>query len=231
MHIHSVRVRHTEAGRVFPFDRVYLVKNDDRGLVKNLFKFAIIMPLVGGTKALLQQVVVDARVIRGHKRAVEVNTFARGVEENTSYGVAEVLDLQKDDWLVVVPLLPRKKEKSGTVKPSYLTASRWTTSPVAGTRKRATRKALKAKHLPLEEPVEAPTAFNQQAYLQTPEKDIRPPCLLCPRMIFQRAGECHLGDLVCYGHLPLGLKEMFDLDKEASTGPTLPERPNKKGGQ
>ncbi len=43
--------------------------------------------------------------------------------------------------------------------------------------------------------------FNPMSYLQVPGEKIRPPCLICPRMLAHEGGQCQLGDPICYESL------------------------------
>lgn len=88
-----------------------------------------------------------------------------------------------DDWVCVIPILPKRAK---TLLPSYLMNKTWYW--------RAKTKAERKADSPL----------PALAYLQTPERNYRPVCLACPRLLESQAGLCKLGDRVCYDTLVLG---------------------------
>jgi len=166
------------AGRTIPFDRVYLARGTDaRKALKRAFAYALIMPMTEG--------IADG--LAGSLPSLHRTSPAEGRTSEWQEGSAGLLDEMKEhnDWLVVVPILPKIGAKS---LPRYLTNKRWYE---AGTRKRRTARANK-------------TPLPVLSYLQTPNEDFRPVCIACPRFELQQAGECQFGQRICYDTLALG---------------------------
>jgi len=200
MELHCLKIARTRVGKDLPFDRIYLVKHTDRGVIKRLFRYAIVMPLREKLEETLQKLTIREEARVGFERSPSIPPHAEppALETRVDFGL---------NWLVVVPLLPRTL-RTGTRVPSYLTAMRWKHAHKMVRRDRARTGFLTG--LDIGEPQGVVTgtrdAFDTQAYLQTPTLEVRPPCSLCPRQILRQAGECSLGDVECYQHLPLGVQ-------------------------
>lgn len=211
MKIHSLKIRRSSVGRLIPFDRIYLVNYEDREVIKKLFRYAIVMPLLGAMKTVIRDQRLEIHLSRGHERTTEVHHFPM-VTGATPYKIGDVLDFENEKWVVVVPLLRKALRDSNELHPKYLTSNKWVFrgNTVVTKRRHKTKLQVRMgkKGTPEVAPKDdAPAAFNKQAYLQTPERDVKPPCLFCPRMILHQNGECNLGDIHCYSSLPLGLKK------------------------
>lgn len=214
MFIHKLRVSRAVAGKTLPFDLLYLVNFKDKEHIENMFGYSIVMPLKNETLAMFEELAIHKHVTQPHERGESTKEFHRTPEAGYPT-LKTLLDLDNERWLCVVPLLPRsKKNGEGMRHPAYLTARKWkladNTVNVVGASARKRFSRAVAKKIAQETPIDrgGNNAFNDQAYLQTPEKAVRPPCLLCPRYILHTQGECQLGDLECFGHLPLGLQEI-----------------------
>lgn len=188
MHIYCLRVNKTVAGRAFPFDRVYLVKYDDRAVIDQLFRYALVMPVENKLAAQLKALNTDVTTDRPFHRDDDARLTAGDWFD----------DIEKGDWVLVVPLLPKWMHKN---MPQYLTAERW----FEAARNRAKRGRRTATPTTVRE-----SPFSARAYLQTPHRKIRPICVVCPRVILHQNGECQLGERVCFESLPLGLTNHFE---------------------
>ena len=204
MNIHRIKISRTFAGVRVPFDYLYLVEYANLEVIERLFKFSIVMPLRGRMLQELQE--------------LSISQLSRNQHERTEHPTVKGFDAKlkthldfENRWLSVVPLLPKMPRVAalGTPgHPTYLTAKRWGFKPRG---KRYSRIATTEMVAP------AYQAFDDQAYLQTPGKKIRPPCLMCPRMILQQAGQCQLGDPICFEELPIGVVQAFTQDEETET--------------
>lgn len=199
MEIFCLRVGKDQAGKKFPFDRVYLVNYDDRAVIEQLFRYALVLPVEGVLRKQLEDVEPDTYTNR---------TFDRDDTESSAEKIAKKdwVDLfTRGEWVMVVPLLPKWMKKN---VPQYLVAEGWYTQNtirVAGKgRQKTARRA---------------TPFTDRSYLQTPHKKIRPICVVCPRMVFHQNGDCQIGDDVCFTSLPLGMVNHFDESFELPQAP------------
>lgn len=185
MEIFTLKIRKGQAGRAFPFDRVYLVKYEDRGQIEKLFRHALVMPIEGVLRELLLTQIPDELVdhtVNRNDDALEPVEYSGGLEAWT-----EFIDR---GWILVVPILTKWINQA---MPKYLTNLKWYDG------KRGVERAESGK-----------TPFPNMTYLQTPERKIRPVCVVCPRFIEHQNGDCHLGQRVCYEALPLGLQNYFE---------------------
>ena len=185
--IKRLNVSRYVAGQSVPFDRFYLARGEDsRKVLKRAFKYALVMPLTEGIgKGLRETVVTVARNSPAAGRSSEWSA------KETDF--AEELG-GHEDWLVVVPILPKIGAKN---LPRYLTNKKWFTS---GTHNRRRRRAES-------------TPLPVLSYLQTPEENWRPVCIACPRFLQQQAGECQFGQQVCYETLVLGDGILLDREE------------------
>lgn len=190
MEVFCLRVGKDMAGKKFPFDRVYIVNYEDRAVIEQLFRYAIVLPVEGTLRTQLESV----------KPASYLNrTFDRNDTENTA---AKIDDrdwkelFQDGEWVMVVPLLPKWMKKN---MPQYLIAEGWYSQHSVRIRGKGKVKSERRE-----------SPFTNRSYLQTPHKKIRPICVVCPRMVLHQNGECQIGDKVCFESLPLGMVNHFD---------------------
>jgi hypothetical protein len=101
------------------------------------------------------------------------------------------------DWVVVVPILTKFAREN---VPRYLMNARW----YEGRRRNKNKKL---------------NVLPSLAYLQTPEKIIRPVCVACPRFLENQAGKCQVGQPICYTSLALGGLDTVGLDESVSPAP------------
>jgi hypothetical protein len=187
MEVFCLRVAYREAGRTFPFDRVYLVNYDNRDVIERMFRYALVLPVEGELRTMLEAVSLDQYVNR---------TFHRDDAENASTKLpagAWVDMIKSGEWILVVPLLPKWMHKN---MPRYLTAENWYAATKA--------KGQRYKR------VQRTSPFTNRSYLQTPHKKIRPICVVCPRMVLHQNGECQIGEAICFESLPLGMVNHFE---------------------
>ena len=180
MEVFCLRIRRSKKGRLFPFDRIYLVKHGTHDALKELFRYALVMPVEENLKGMLKALAIDEYVNL---------PFDRNDEESTPQQLSEKgwhKFLGGAEWVMCVPILTRFMKK---VMPRYLVAAGW------------------YKGVPDKDMTRVP--FPHMTYLQTPDKNIRPVCVACPRIILHQNGECQVGNKVCYESLALGLHDHF----------------------
>lgn len=201
MDLYCLRVKRESAGRTFPFDRVYLARNGEHVVFKKLFRYALILPVESGLKEnLIQNVEID----KGEAHSFDRDDAAAAP---TSSEWKEALE--EGEWVLAVPILP--KYVAGNT-PRYITAAgkyrlpSSTNKAVSGPGRRRRFRSTPQ----VDEP------FPTLTYLQTPEQNIRPVCVACPRFIMHQNGHCRLGEQICYESLALGMQNHF---KEALDTP------------
>lgn len=198
MHVYNLRVRRQLAGKRFPFDRVYLAKNGEHKVFQKLFRYALILPVENELKEML-----SSEVILQVSSSIPFDRNDKAVGVSTPEWQAL---LEEGHWVMCVPILP--KFVAGNV-PRYLTAAGAYRLP-----KNSKARSKKEEFGALKE------IFPAMTYLQTPEKNIRPVCVACPRFILHQNGECSLGEKICYDSLALGVHNHF---QEAMAVPDAPE--------
>lgn len=190
--IYCLRVNKTVAGRSFPFDRVYLTRYEDREVLDQLFRYALVLPLEEKIKEQLLGLKIDRTKVHGFERdddaVLQTATWEREISEG--------------EWVLAVPVLPKWLSKS---VPRYLTAEAWFDAKAGAAASKNARRRRRSRV-----GTNNPSPFTNRAYLQTPQKKIRPICVVCPRMILHQNGECELGEAICYESLPLSLANHFE---------------------
>lgn len=193
METYCLRVGKDVAGKKFPFDRIYLVHYDDRQIIgdpqNGPFRFALVLPVEQNLRTMLEAVQPETYSNR---------TFDRNDAEQVPAKISQsdwTALCQDGEWLMVVPILPKWMKKN---MPRYLTAERWYQEKIVRVKGQGRKKEVRS------------SPFTSRSYLQTPEKKIRPICVVCPRMILHQNGECQIGDKVCYESLPMGLVNHFE---------------------
>lgn len=188
MEIMCVKYSRSDAGRLVPFDRVYLARHADRKTVRSLFQYALVMPLSEKIKQYLEETTPNKELVFG------INDRVGALAKDKTLNWAKTLD---GDWVVVVPILTKFAREH---MPQYLMNERWYT----GRRRRNNNKQ---------------SVLPSLAYLQTPEKVIRPVCVACPRFLEHQAGKCQVGQPVCYTSLALGGIDNLGLDESVPAAP------------
>lgn len=190
MEAYCLRISKNTAGKTFPFDRVYLIPDDQRNTIEMMFRYAIVLPVEGRLLAMLRDVHVDQYVNRTQDRDDDENAATKMSSRDWNA-------LLKDRaWLMVVAILPKWVKQS---MPRYLTAESWYAQHYKSRGKKG-KEALPIRESP----------FTNRSYLQTPQKKIRPICVVCPRMILHQNGECQIGGEHCFDNLPLGMTDHFE---------------------
>lgn len=203
MDVFSLRVQRTHVGNAFPFDRVYFVRHDDRGVVEQMFRYALVLPVDEKLKKMVSALKLDEVIERPHDRDDEVSE----VRDPKKTELARLLN--KGDWLMVVPILSKwlrtkalpkegEEDEVGQNTARYLTSPKWYSG-----KKRSTRSDAEFLHT--------------YSYLQVPHRKIRPVCVACSRNIEHQNGLCQLGQSQCHEALSLGIMNHF---KEGLNAPT-----------
>lgn len=191
MDLYCLRVKRESAGKVFPFDRVYLAKNGEHTVFKKLFRYALVLPVEQSLKnLLLDYVKVEAGATHTFDRDDEV-------KPPTDPEWRELLDT--NEWVLAVPILAKYVASN---MPRYITAAGKYRDPTGGKKTRRRRRSVSSMN-------EVKEPFPTLTYLQTPEQNIRPVCIACPNFINHQNGHCRLGEDVCYTSLALGVHNHF----------------------
>lgn len=111
MFVYGLKVKRTKAGRDFPFPRIYLIENKDSHYLKQLFRYALILPVQDAFKEMLKAVMVDQ---------YKDSLLDRGAVENQLPPWHEFID--GADWTVAVPLLAKFVKKE---LPRFIIADDW----------------------------------------------------------------------------------------------------------
>lgn len=190
--IYNLRVKRGVVGNGFPFDRVYLVRHGDHECLKELFRYALVMPVEGALKTML---IENARPEEYISRTVDRDDDAQEAVKLSEKKWRALLE--EGHWVMAVPILTRYIK--GAI-PRYITAARWYQDRYKSHGRKG-REKLASRESP----------FPGLTYLQTPEKNIRPICIMCPRYILHQNGECYPGQAICFeeGNLTVGLENYF----------------------
>lgn len=199
--VYTLRVRRTMGRREFPFDRVYLVGYDDRHVIKQLWRYALVFPVVGSLAFMLKKAAPETTLFRPHDRD-DMASIPRDIKDNEWREFVE-----NGQWVMVVPILPRVYKQEIEAQPRYLLAQDW-----------AKKRDSKKRKGSGDEKFSLPSL----SYLLTPERQIRPICAACPRFVFHQAGDCDIGQTVCFETLPMGGTDYFQegLDAPEGMGPS-----------
>jgi hypothetical protein len=190
MDLYCLRVKREAAGKVFPFDRVYLARNGEHSIFKKLFRYALVLPVENTMKdLLLDHVQIEA----GDTHAFNRNDDLKG-PTNEEWREA----LETGDWVMAVPILAKFVASN---LPRYITAAGKYRLPTNPAKPRRSRR--RASSVGVADP------FPALTYLQTPTENIRPVCVACPNFINHQNGHCRLGEDICYSSLGLGMTNHF----------------------
>lgn len=200
MDVYCLRVHRNLAGRNFAFDRVYLAKNGEHGVFKQMFRYALILPVETNLKSLLLDTV---KIDNGVTHEFNRNDKAEGITHAMWTGLLAV-----SDWVMAVPILPKFVASN---LPRYLTAAgKYRSSTQATTEVTKSLVRGRRRRMRTVSPGAVEEPFPSLTYLQTPEQNIRPVCVACPRFIMHQNGHCRLGEPICYDSLGMGLQNHFD---------------------
>ena len=199
MDLYCLRVRRETAGKMFPFDRVYIARNGEHTVFKGMFRYALILPVEEGLKNLLLDYV---KIDTG-----EAIPFDRDDNAPVMIDAEWKALLDEGEWVMCVPILAKYVASN---MPRYLTAAGKYRDPTGQVRRR--RRNAEAIPIMLD-------PFPTLTYLQTPDQNIRPVCVACPNFINHQNGHCRLGEEICYSSLALGMGNHFQegIDVPAAT--------------
>lgn len=183
----DIHIQRSRVGKVFPFDKLYLVHKTDAEFIGNIFQYAMVLPLRKVMLDLLCTLVPELIHLRHHNRK-DADLKKESKLDNVTakaWWTAFVEEHELTQRLAVIPVLTATARH--IIRPRYLTSKKWE----------------KAKVRAVTSPIT--TAYDEFAYLATPlpapQNKIAPICMICPRMLLQLQGECTPGDEVCYRSL------------------------------
>jgi len=211
MQIHTLRVKRSDVGQKFPFDRVYLVKHADRGVIAQLFRYALVMPVDKQLVGMLQEIELDSVLEREIERDDEAATPRKPDEKFLGKLI------KSTDWHMIVPILSKWIYKSDKMKKSLLDQIQQFPGEGDPTDLKLKDASSRARYLMSPKWYKGrakyqhkdKTPLPHQAYLLRDGQTVRPICVACPRMIQHQNGECQVGEKVCYEALSLGMKNHF----------------------
>ena len=203
MDLYCLRVKREAAGKTFPFDRVYLAANGSHQIFKKMFRYALVMPVETHLKSLL----LDYVSIEGGKTHLFNRDDAAPAPTNDEWRVT----LESDDWVMAVPILPKFMASN---MPRYLTAAGKYRFPLP---ENTPVKRVSPRRMSVVSSLREP--FPNLTYLQTPEQNIRPVCVACPRFILHQNGHCRLGEDICYTSLAMGMTNHFKEGLDVAAAP------------
>lgn len=200
----DIHIQRNAAGVQIPFDKVYLIRSDDKDLVPKIFGYGLVLPLTDEIKAALYTLRPASMTRKHFRRNDEHKAMPVKIDDKlvTNLGISKT-DIE--DWwqkfgdeidlgkrLVVIPILTSTARRK--IRPRYMANQKWFGLLNQQTIKR--RKRLPVYGTDIVQPI------SDYAYLATPLKapndKIRPLCSICPRMMQHIQGDCVPGQLVCY---------------------------------
>ena len=202
--IYSLRVSRRLAGRHFPFDRIYLLDYKDRSSLHLLFRYALVMPVEGALRDMLEETIPDVTLDRPFDRDDITST------KNTISEADWKTFVHSKPWVMAVPILPKYMTQN---MPRYIVAAGWFKKGWDP------KKHVHSKTGAHESP------FPNRTFLLTPTKKIRPVCVACPRLIMHQNGSCTLGEPECYQHLAMGIGNHFEEGREGPDATPNPKEP------
>jgi hypothetical protein len=189
----DIHIHRKAAGNTIPFDKLYLVRKEDRELIPKIFGYALVLPFNDELRTALANLkpsFITKKHFRRNDDDKDVSIFGSKRESaHTVHAWWDTFFTEHDvaNRVVVIPVLTSTVRKH--IKPRYLVAKKW----------EETQKK-KNKRLP-----QAPVLLSEYAYLATPlaapDDKIRPICNICPRHLLHVQGECMPGQKVCYSSL------------------------------
>lgn len=185
----ALRVKRTEAGKVFPFDVVYFLHRDLENTLPRIFRSGLVMPITKKMKQDIKTICVQTQA------SLHLHTFNRNdsAELNES-PLDHVLHATSQD-LMFVPILFTKRgrvsaeqaeKQAKNIFPLYLTATH-----------RNTNKKNIASLL------------SNRAYLLFEEQKLRPVCFSCPLHMLAITGQCTAEMEECYLQLSRAAPSTF----------------------
>jgi len=191
----DIHIQRNVAGAQIPFDKLYLMKPDQKELLPKIFGYAIVMPLSEDIKEVIYKLNPSALTKAHFRRNDDDKAVPLALDKQRVLSwwkdFNEEYDI--DNRLVVIPVLTSLARRK--IRPRYLANKKWFAANVQ-------RQRTKQKNLPQSQTV---NALSDYAYLATPldapQDKIRPLCSICPRMLRHIQGDCLPGQPVCYDAL------------------------------
>ncbi len=205
----DIHIHRTSAGVSIPFDKIYLIKPEDKELIPRIFGFGIVLPFSDEMKDAVFTL-RTAHISRKHFHRYDdhkriqptINDSAIVGEKHSAASLKrwwQELDaeINLSSRLVVVPVLTSIARRR--IRPRYLANKKWFSTNV---QRHKTKEVGRKKKTTLEL---IHPAIGELAYLATPlappQDKIRPLCAICPRMLRHFQGDCVPGQPVCYESL------------------------------
>lgn len=221
----TLKVSRREAGKVFPWDKVYIVPDEDALLVGKGFPYALMFPLTKRVADLLREVTLTEVRITGAGRS-EVRESIRG-SGGSEYGAADIAKAAEkveglsgpahlmatlcehlsrpggpEGWSVVVPTFPEyRRGMKPTLGAKYLLNRRWVRNHSP-----AVLDEPQKRLVPYSTDVQT---FPASTALLSQGKVIRPACAACTNLLRHLGGECSLGGFSCYEGIRFGNNSNF----------------------
>ena len=184
----DIHIQRNKIGKVFPFEKLYLMHKDDVELIPRIFQYAMVLPL-RPDMLLKLKTLKPATVHLKHfaRKDADLNKPV-DMTANPDWWDAFIETYELKKRVAIIPVLVSTVRR--IIRPRYLTSARWRKFKQNGANPTG-KNAL--------------VAYDEFAYLATPQpapqNKIAPLCMICPRMLLQLQGECTPGDEVCYTSL------------------------------
>lgn len=208
----ALKIQRSLAGKVFPFDRVYLFQQEDELLIPRIFPYSMVLSLTGTFRKMFDRVVKED----GSSNILVASAMSRTSTEtmqkelgksNLKTELDQALE-HPDKWIVAVPMLWRMKSGK-TIWPQYLAAR--------------ARFGRKTKKTGMSKSPLLAQVVSSRSYLLVGGKSYRPVCLICTRALESIQGKCIPGNVECYDGLTQtgvaqfarGLRNFIRASKEA----------------
>ena len=192
--IFKIKVKASQV-KHFPFDVVYIVGEELKPLLPQMFPYSLCLPFNDELIRRLQAVRFHAQGhIKPNSRSSE--TIAKTWHEGQQ--IDQFLDLdQVRRSFLVIPVLPRthmltRNQKRKDRNPAYLLANQHRAGEhedKRGKKKTITRDENMSDFMAF---------FNDFAVMFTPRGPLRPICRACPHHLEHVQGKCTLGEQKCY---------------------------------
>jgi hypothetical protein len=195
--IYKLKVKASQV-KHFPFDVIYIVREDLKSLLPQMFPYSLCLPFNDDLVERLRKLRIQNLEHVTHRDRTQ-NDVARTWAEGQPVEQYMDLTLVRKSFLVV-PVLPRTHQRTRNRKrkdrnPAYLIANQHR----AGDHE---DRHGKTKHVPYNEQLaEFSAFFNDFAVMFTPRGPLRPICRACPRHLEHVQGKCTLGEMKCYHEL------------------------------
>ena len=207
----NFKVHRNVAGSHFPFDRLYVFREENLPLVKASCPINISFKIGPKLKKMLKQLQVASYTQNtmgrvktksslplgwvGKKVCAQAGVMRRIGSQKDSEGLlGELVDYLEgtgsDDWYAMVPILG-KSTKNG-VAPRYLVNKRWSKLMDPGIHDYQDRYNKIQK-----QGISEIRTIPDNAVLKVIDEETSPPCLKCERLMAHMAGECQLGGNIC----------------------------------